>query len=530
MLNSITQLPQLTAMYTNSLILSFQFMQYTDRMQCQPFSLHAKIDDQYFSGFRTLLLTFTFCMLGAVLSVVMIFFMQIYSVINDMSARITQYITIDQLSNELQAGKEAFSRFFSTVESGETISIEQDAQTAAVLRYKALLTIKTLNADYAESPQKYFLNRAIINGLDFINQKSVQLEESSTNLKPETYKCYYQVLKVYDYLLQYTNYLYLSAAVSNDAKASARNIRRIRLLKILSGIFIVFIVAASIISALIITRSLARHVDAMVGAADTITQGYFTTPDLPLTGPREFITLKDKINCMKHRLGEQIELEKQLHAQDLEHEKITKELERARYLSLQAQINPHFLFNTLTVISNTALFEHADNTRNLINSLAGVFRYRLEFNNEVTLAAELKFVEQYLAIQKARFGDRISYTITSDQKLAGLTIPPFVIQPFVENAVIHGIEPLARGGEVTVSVRKGPGQTAIIRISDNGTGIPLNFSVSFLESDSQNQHIGITNVINRLTMYFGKQLAVCIRRKNKTGGTVVVLQIPRKRH
>ena len=447
-------------------------------------------------GFRSILLAFSLSMLTGVLAVVLVLFTQLYSVIGDMESRIEQYIILDKLSGELRHGKESFMELFSLMEKRDLAQLKQAAADSAFFRYRALLEVRSLQSDYEKSPEKYFLNRGIVNGLEFINDICIDFENDAPVLKPETYTQYYRVLKVYDYLLNYANNLYLSAAVADDVNASLDNMAKIRNLKITSGLLLFFIVICSSICAIIITKYLAGHVKEMVYAADTITQGNFTTPDLELSGPREFINLKDRINHMKHSLDERIELEKKLHAQALEHEKITRELERARYLSLQAQINPHFLFNTLNVISHTALFEHADSTVRLINSLSSVFRYRLEFKDETVLSAELEFVRQYLDIQKARFGERLSYTISCGGEFAGFSIPPFVIQPFVENAVIHGIEPAEDGGSVTVTVKKATEQRLVIRIEDNGIGIPENFSVPQAGraiADGQ-QHIGIANV------------------------------------
>jgi len=467
-------------------------------------------------------------MLIVVLITAMIMFAQLYSVIGDMEDRIQQYITMDQLSGQLRNGKIAFISAFSKMQNGELDGMGKSASDSAFYRYRALITVRTLKSNYDDNHQKYFLNRAIINGLEYLNDNSNIFKTKKGVITPETYTLYYRDLKVYDYLLNFTNYMYLSAAVTSDVNASIENMHKIRILRLISAVLLLIIVLCSTIAAIIITKHLAMHVKEMLQTAENITRGNFGSADLKLTGPREFINLKDKINIMKHSLHDRIELENKLHAQALEHEKITKELERARYLSLQAQINPHFLFNTLNIISHTALFEHADKCVKLINSLSAVFRYRLEFKNEVTLDAELTFVQQYLEIQKARFGDRLTGTISCDKSLHSFVIPPFVIQPFVENAVIHGIEPMEAGGIVIVSAEKDSDNTILIRIDDNGKGVPDNFSLSFLQSDTENQHIGITNVIKRLTMYFGSAMTVCIKRKTPDCGTIVTIQLPEK--
>lgn len=483
------------------------------------------------------MLSLCLSMLGVVFVAGTVLFARVYTVVGDMENRIEQYILMERLSQELREGRRAFADWFAAIENRDTAAADTAVQQVGYYRYRALYTVRLLNADYDESPQMYFLNRGIVNGLSFIENTVYALDRPVVELTAATYNTYYQVLKVFDYLLTYTNYRYLSAAVASDVQALTQNMERIRQLRTLSVVILLVLVGAGSAAAVIITRMLSMHVRRMLTTAVDITRGNLATPDLLLTGPREFVLLKDKLNHMKSSLNDRIALESRLHHQELEHEKITKELEHARYLSLQAQINPHFLFNTLNIISHTALFERAEKTVSLINSLAAVFRYRLEFKQTVTLEAELMFVRQYLAIQKARFGERLLYDVRYNTALAGFEMPPFVIQPFVENAVKHGIEPMEAGGMVTVAVRRLPaadehGGTDSgcieIMVEDDGHGIPADFSVSFLEQE-QSEHIGITNVIKRLTMYYGRLAGFDIRRRTETGGTTVTLRLPERR-
>ncbi|MCR5288837.1 MAG: sensor histidine kinase [Treponema sp.] len=484
--------------------------------------------EKYIPGFRSILLSFSLSMLGVIVFICFILFARLYIVIGDMEERMQQYIYLNQLSEDLEKSKASFIQYFSSFEAGDEQKMQSAKTLVAMHRYQALRIAHLLQSDYDASPQKYFLNRGIVNGLNYITGVLLNWDETTPELTTATYNLYYRVLRVFDYLSLYTNSRYLSAAVASDADASIQNMKTIRTLRIVSLILFVVIVCCSVVGALAITKRLTNHVSMMLSSADAITRGDFMKRDLELTGPREFVHLKDKINHMKHSLNERITLEHKLHTQALEHEKITKQLETARYLSLQAQIHPHFLFNTLNVISHTALFEHAEKTVRLINSLAAIFRYRLEFKDSVSITDELSFTQQYLEIQKARFGDRLSYDIQCDEELDSIMIPPFVIQPFVENAVKHGIEPKEDGGLITVCANKVSDSVIELLIEDDGVGVPEDFTVSFIEASGR-QHIGITNVISRLTMYFGKDLSVYIKRKSVEGGTIVVITIPYKK-
>jgi two-component system, sensor histidine kinase YesM len=481
-------------------------------------------------GFRMILLTYGICITAVIVAVAFFLFTRLYSVINDMEDCIDQYVTLDNAGRELQQAKMSFILFFDTIKSGSVGSddpaaeLEQASATAAYHRYRARLDIMTMPADYERSHEQYFLNRGIVNGLEYLDEISSQIEKDKNKVSPQTYGLYYQALKVFDYLHDYTSNLYIATAVKDNITISLSSMQYIQKLKYLSIIALLIIMTVSISAVFGITRYLNCNVVEVMNAADAITEEKFDNPDLLLVGPREFIVLKDKMNSMKHRLKERHDLEKKLHRQELEQEQTSRELEKARYLSLQAQIDPHFLFNTLNVISHTALFENASGTVKLINSLASVFRYRLEFKNEVTLADEITFVREYLEIQQARFGERLKYKLDDSARCKDFTIPPFVIQPFVENAVRHGIEPKETGGTVTVAISRG-GDSIHVIIEDDGVGVPEHFALPQRFSESQH-HIGIANVVNRLAMYFSNDFCVSINRVSKEGGTRVDIVMP----
>jgi len=218
-------------------------------------------------------------------------------------------------------------------------------------------------------------------------------------------------------------------------------------------------------------------------------------------------------------------LEKTVHRQELERIKTTRELEKARYQTLQSQINPHFLFNTLNVISRTALFEGAHTTVDLLDSLASIFRYSLQLHDDVTLQEELQFVRRYLTIQQHRFKERLRFSVESPADLDELRIPPLIIQPFVENAMIHGLEPKVEGGEVAIAVIEEAGQV-LITVTDTGVGIDPARIDAVTAKDSR--RIGIRNITDRLELYYKGRASVAIAPANGGEGTRVSIRLPRR--
>lgn len=198
--------------------------------------------------------------------------------------------------------------------------------------------------------------------------------------------------------------------------------------------------------------------------------------------------------------------------QRLRHE---KDLIESELRALQAQIEPHFLFNTLANIQ--ALIDtDSVKAKEMLQNFTDLLRHSLTRSREgnTILHQEIEIVEKYLAIQKQRLGDRLNYHIECPDHLENLPFPPLLIQPVVENAVIHGIEPSVSGGKVEINVIESSGVVSII-ISDNGRG---------LQETTQGNGIGMENTRNRLKAVFGEQGKMVVK-ENKPSGVIVELNL-----
>lgn len=139
---------------------------------------------------------------------------------------------------------------------------------------------------------------------------------------------------------------------------------------------------------------------------------------------------------------------------------IEKEMLEKKIIDLEAKnmslvINPHFLFNTLNCIARIAYFENSHTTEELIYSLSDLLRYNLRQGDQLqTIGAEIDNIEKYLYIQKVRFKNRLEYNINIPEDIKAYRIPYMVIQPIVENAVIHGITPKRDGGKISITAEK----------------------------------------------------------------------------
>lgn len=243
----------------------------------------------------------------------------------------------------------------------------------------------------------------------------------------------------------------------------------------------------------------------------------------------------NKMSCSIKQLVEDLEtksvIESRLHEEELKNLKMQELLKDAKFVGLQSQINPHYLFNTLNMISRTSMFEKAEKTTKFIISLSKIFRYHLEDHAKaVSLKKELDIIQEYMFIQNERFGGRIEVQLTCDKQLntSQIHIPCFTIQPIVENGIKHGLETLERGGKLRISIRSAEDR-AVIKIVDTGAGISK-YDLTKILSDQEGEHtkgIGIANVMNRLKLFYEQD---CLTMKSKPGfGTVVTISIPFKK-
>ncbi|MBC6695894.1 histidine kinase [Terrisporobacter mayombei] len=184
-----------------------------------------------------------------------------------------------------------------------------------------------------------------------------------------------------------------------------------------------------------------------------------------------------------------------------------EERKKAEITSLQRQINPHFIFNALNTIASFIRFD-PQKARELIISLSTYLRHNLEFNDRpIDIYKEIDQVKSFVDIEKARFGDRLSVIYDIDD--VNVKIPSLIIQPLVENAIIHGILPKEknRSGQVKVSV-KNIGKNVRISVEDDGVGISQEVIDNLYNGNMPENKIGLYNVHLRLKLYYHRGLHI----------------------
>ncbi|WP_252226187.1 sensor histidine kinase [Caldicoprobacter algeriensis] len=311
----------------------------------------------------------------------------------------------------------------------------------------------------------------------------------------------------------------------------------------INRVLMAYIIVALMLSAiytLLFIGDITRKLKELVSASEKVVKGDFTYHEGERTYIYELDILSEAFRKMItyiskyiESLQEKAELERKLQDEKMKLLRYENALKVSQLKILQAQINPHFLFNTLNCISQTAVKENAHKTESLIRAVAGILRYSLSMmDRNATLEEEVNIVKQYMYIQKIRYEDRFEFNLKINVDLKKVVVPAMTLQPFVENAFIHGIEPKEEGGVINIEITE-QGSFCTILIEDTGCGMDEGMLKEIM-SDSPEQRpvghttgLGIRSVVQRLKLMYGRDDIFSIESK-KGFGTRVYLKIPIK--
>lgn len=223
----------------------------------------------------------------------------------------------------------------------------------------------------------------------------------------------------------------------------------------------------------------------------------------------------------------------EVYVKELEKKELIVKQKDAEFKMLASQINPHFLYNTLETIRMRAFCNGDRELADIVKKLGKLMRRNLEVTNEVvTLESELEMISNYLEIQSLRFKGKVEYYFNIEVDPKDYLLLPLLLQPIVENAFIHGLENSIELGKIEVSIYDEVGYL-IVEVSDNGAGITeeqLEYINNKLRNynDVNKKSIGISNVNERIKMFYGEEYGVYIL-SNLGIGTKVIILLPSKK-
>jgi len=297
------------------------------------------------------------------------------------------------------------------------------------------------------------------------------------------------------------------------------------------GVSIVFIFFSFWIS-----RSISTPIELLAERAARASSGDFEDRGQAIRADAEIQVLVDSFNHMIAQIRnlirgmeEKSSLERKLKEEEIKLLKIENSLRESEMQTLQSQINPHFLFNTINTISALASIEEAAMTGKLLQDMSNILRFSLKKAKEkASIREEIEIIKNYLNIQRTRFGDRITTVIEADAEALDEKIPPRLLQPLVENAMIHGLEPKEGIGTLTIRVARESAHVKI-EITDDGVGMEeeefMKIQRLCIEPELNNWNkLGIVNVIRRLKLTYGENVLIIESRLKK--GTTVSIAIP----
>lgn len=446
-----------------------------------------------------------------------------YTITDQFESTMTNYYNINRLLAFTQENKNSVTKYLRQ-------KTEEDKVNYTFSRSEIMLLITEIEQQL-NSLDAYFAISAIKNASDSMYKKWDQaIAERDQNV--ETYfNAYYEGERISKYTNVYIeDLLYISLAEGNDLyKKLAKEASVMRQISI---ILIVLSAAFAMFIGLLFVNSFINPIKKLAGTSMRISSGDLDVEEVKITSKDEVGILADSFNTMSrniHRyvndLKEKAVIEKRLYEEELEVIRMEQLLKEAQFEALQSQINPHFLFNTLNTISRTAMFEEAQNTLKLIQALSNLFRYKLRSQTSVIpLKEELGIAEQYIYLQKFRFKERLTYEIIADEESKTVRVPIFMLQPIIENAIIHGIESKIEGGKLRISIRSrylNEKEIIIIKVTDTGVGMTKKRLQEVLNfTDSSHQSIGVSNVYHRFKMMYVKSGTFKIMSKEGLGTCV----------
>ncbi|MBO5371959.1 MAG: histidine kinase [Lachnospiraceae bacterium] len=289
-------------------------------------------------------------------------------------------------------------------------------------------------------------------------------------------------------------------------------------------LILVAMFAVAVVVTYVVTKTLTKPLENMTVTAKKIKEG-----DTKL---RMEVLEQDEIGILGQNFNDLLDTIEDLISEEYKTKLL---LNRAEYNALQAQINPHFLYNTLDTMGSIAEMQECRQVSALCQSLSNIFRYSLDMKHPFsTVAKEMVHLKNYIYVMDVRMRDHINYQFDIEEEVLKAEIPRLSIQPIVENALNHGLRNSRKAKEVCISA-KAEGELMEIIVKDNGVGMSEEKIKSLFDTEGAEntgetegkKSIGIQNIHMRMKMFYGEEYGIEIESKEGEG-TCVKLRIPQK--
>lgn len=282
-------------------------------------------------------------------------------------------------------------------------------------------------------------------------------------------------------------------------------------------LILVIVLFAAVFTGMLISYLLAKPARELTMAMKSFEQNAENFTYKQVRGTEELMILSDSFDHMVRRIQNLMEQVRQ--------EEIT--LRKTELKALQAQINPHFLYNTLDAIAWLCEDGRNKDAEDMVTSLAKLFRISISKGHElITIEKEIQHAQSYLRIETFRYKNQFTYTFDVDENCLGYLCNKITLQPIIENAIYHGLNRMVDEGEIIISIRQ-DGDDIVLSVEDNGIGMTEEQCQEILRKEPGDRTgIGIKNVNDRIKIYFGEQYGLTITSELDEG-TRVDIRMPK---
>lgn len=447
----------------------------------------------------------------------------------DMEMVYQDNLSLNRLSEALTEVQDSMTEYLSSKTSESLEEYYRDAQDFSDLAEGLDDNITDLTFSRMERNIRYMSQNYL--------EEVAQTIEAKRGRNVEKYRTYYESsTRLYKEIDEYIKSLNIELFAVNSGNYLLL-LKAFRRLEVVGVIVMTLVMIGNVIIITNFVKTMIMPLKNLAESADEVSEGNFDATIPPAMYHDEVgivinafgkmvVSIKDYIEKLKESMA---------HERYMQEKELIMEanLKDAQLKYLQAQINPHFLFNTLNAGAQLAMMEGADRTYEYVQTVADFFRYNVQSQKrDVTIRDEVTLVDNYIQILNVRFSGDIGYEKQVDERLLDLVMPSMILQPIVENAVNHGIREMAGAGRITLKVYR-KDDSVCISISDNGKGISqetidqlLNGSFSHTEDSYDNNGIGMDNVISRVRIFAEDDDAINIISHGENKGCEVVIILP----
>lgn len=475
-------------------------------------------------------LILTFFLTSAIIMLVNLF---LFANINSAIERIDRvYMTNTQISglaDALDDVQDQLTAFLNT-KSTESLSSFYEAET----HYQELLDSMDFDGQSEEA-------NAMLDDVRGLSRSYLATAEDALSAKRgrniQRYREYYDNAED---LNSYLN-AYIYSLNSLQFRSNSINYATLRQtfaqLELTSILVLLAVMMANLMITLGFTRAMTRPMTELADEANEISKGNFNVPELKVKSDDEIGIVTSAFNEMVvsirgyiAQMKESMQKENEMKEKEL---LMDSHLKEAELKYLQAQINPHFLFNTLNAGAQLSMMEGADTTYRYLQNVASFFRNKTNREKQVTtLSDEISLADNYIYIINVRFSGSIAYEKRVDEDLVNVSVPSMILQPIIENAVNHGVHDIDWPARIILSVYR-TGDMITISVKDNGRGMSpeqvedvLAGRVSPRKRGDETNGVGLGNVVSRLRLFYDREDVFDITSAGGNQGTEVLLYIP----